>query len=296
MADILSEFPMPKVIENMAEELKKIKESSAAYATDIDALQSMFNAIDLTTLNTTDSEKSVAAFVERVNQFAVDYPDLKNVGGICVYPVFAPVLKSVLKQPDVFRAVVAACFPSSQTFVDIKCAEVKEAVQKGANEVDIVISVGEMLAGNYDFVREEVEQLNNAATPARLKVILETGSLETPENIWKASILAMSAGADMIKTSTGKNGVGATPEAAFVMCQAIKAFNEKKHRKVGFKPAGGVRTVEDACYYYNIVRTVLGDEWSGPKMFRIGASGLANALLNQILKVKTGKDQSVKYF
>lgn len=296
MKDIKSNYPMPEIIKNMAAELEKIKATSVAYATDMEALQSMFNSIDLTTLNTTDSAESVKKFVEKVNTFAKDYPDLKNVGGICVYPVFAPILKSTLKIDNVYRAVVAACFPSSQTFIDIKCAEVRKAVETGANEIDIVISVGEMLEGNYELVGREVSMLKEAAGTARLKVILETGSLATPENIWNASIVAMEAGADMIKTSTGKNGVGATPEAAFVMCQAIKSYTSKTGRKVGFKPAGGVRTVEDACYYYNIVNTILGKEWKGPKMFRIGASGLANALLNQILKVKTGNDMSIKYF
>lgn len=294
--DLLSQYPMPTEIKDMAQALELIKKDSEKFYNDIDALQAMFNSIDLTTLSTSDSAESVKSFVEKVNTFATDYPQLKNVGGICVYPVFAPVVKSTLKVNGVYRAVVAACFPSSQTFADIKCAEVKKAVEFGANEIDVVISVGEMLEGNYEFVGEELAQIKAACGTARLKVILETGTLETPENIWAASIIAMESGADMIKTSTGKNGVGATPEAAFVMCQAIKAFAAKNGRKVGFKPAGGVRTVEDAAFYFNIVRTVLGGGWSGPEMFRIGASGLANALLSQILKVTEGKTEAIKYF
>lgn len=294
--DILNQYPMPAEIANMAQALEAIKKDSEKFYNDNDALQTMFNSIDLTTLSTSDSAESVRAFVDKVNQFAKDYPQLKNVGGICVYPVFAPVMASTLKVEGVFKAVVAACFPSSQTFTDIKCAEVRKAVEFGANEIDVVISVGEMLAGNYDFVAEELAQIKEACGTARLKVILETGTLVDPETIWSASIIAMETGADMIKTSTGKNGVGATPEAAYVMCQAIKAYSAKSGRKVGFKPAGGVRTVEDAAWYYNIVKTVLGDEWNGPKMFRIGASGLANALLSQIIKVTTGKDEAIKYF
>lgn len=294
--DLLSQYPMPTEIKDMAQALELIKKDSEKFYNDSDALQAMFNSIDLTTLSTSDSAESVKSFVEKVNIFATDYPQLKNVGGICVYPVFAPVVKSTLKVNGVYRAVVAACFPSSQTFADIKCAEVKKAVEFGANEIDVVISVGEMLEGNYEFVGEELAQIKAACGTARLKVILETGTLETPENIWAASIIAMESGADMIKTSTGKNGVGATPEAAFVMCQAIKAFAAKNGRKVGFKPAGGVRTVEDAAFYFNIVRTVLGGGWSGPEMFRIGASGLANALLSQILKVTEGKTEAIKYF
>ena len=294
--DILSQYPVPAEIAGMAAAIESIRKDSEKYYNDSEALQTMFNSIDLTTLSTSDSAESVKAFVERVNQFAKDYPQLKNVGGICVYPVFAPVLASTLKVDGVFKAVVAACFPSSQTFADIKCAEVRKAVEFGANEIDVVISVGEMLAGNYEFVSEELAQIKEACGTARLKVILETGTLADPEIIWAASIIAMEAGADMIKTSTGKNGVGATPEAAYVMCQAIKAYSAKSGRMVGFKPAGGVRTVEDAALYFNIVKTVLGEKWSGPKMFRIGASGLANALLAQILKVTTGNEQTVKYF
>lgn len=290
MEDLLINFPIAQEIVDMDNRLKEIKTDSLKYISDNAALQNMFSAIDLTTLSTSDSAESVRTFVEKVNSFANDYPQLRNVGGICVYPVFAPVLKQVLKVEGVYKAVVAACFPSSQTFTDIKCMEVRKAVEFGANEIDVVISVGEMLEGNYEFVYQEIVQIKEACGTARLKVILETGTLSTPEMIWNASILAMEAGADMIKTSTGKNGVGATPEAAYVMCHAIKAFSEKNGRKVGFKPAGGVQTVEDACYYYNIVQTVLGEQWSSSDMFRIGASRLANALLSAIV----GKE--VKYF
>ncbi len=296
MNNLLSRYPMPNEINNMAQLLEQIKRDSEKFYTNSEALQDMFHSIDLTTLSTSDSAESVRLFVEKVNAFATDYPQLKNVGGICVYPVFAPVVKSALKVSGIYRAVVAACFPSSQTFTDIKCAEVRKAVEFGANEIDVVISVGEMLEGNYEFVAEELTQIKEACGTARLKVILETGTLETPENIWAASIIAMESGADMIKTSTGKNGVGATPEAAFVMCHAIKAFVAKNGRKVGFKPAGGVRTVEDAAFYYNIVDTILGADWKGSDMFRIGASGLANALLSQILKVTEGKTEAIKYF
>ena len=290
MEELLLNFPIAPEVAEMQSRLEAIKADSLKYADDNEALQRMFGAIDLTTLNASDSADSVRAFVDKVNAFAKDYPSLRNVGGICVYPVFAPVLKQVLKQDNVYKAVVAACFPSSQTFTDVKCMEVRKAVEFGANEIDVVISVGEMLEGNHEFVYQEIVQIKEACGEARLKVILETGTLATPENIWNASILAMEAGADMIKTSTGKNGVGATPEAAFVMCQAIKAFAAKNGRKVGFKPAGGVQTVEDACYYYNIVQTILGDEWQAPEMFRIGASRLANALLSRIV------GSEVKYF
>lgn len=290
MEDLLMSFPLAPEVAQMETMLNDIKADSLKYAEDKEALQQMFGAIDLTTLSTSDSSESVRDFVEKVNTFAKDYPSLRNVGGICVYPVFAPVLKQVLKVEGVHKAVVAACFPSSQTFTDVKCMEVRKAVEFGADEIDVVISVGEMMEGNYEFVYRELEQIKEACGSARLKVILETGTLSSSDMIWNASVIAMEAGADMIKTSTGKNGVGATPEAAFVMCQAIKAFAKKNGRKVGFKPAGGVQTVEDACYYYNIVQTVLGTDWSSPEMFRIGASRLANALLSAIVGSET------KYF
>lgn len=295
MEEILMQYAKPD-FSAMAAELEQIKKASEVYMNDVEALQVMFGSIDLTTLSVTDSADSVSDFVGKVNQFAIDYPNLRNVGGICVNPVFAPVLASKLKVEGVYKAVVAACFPLSQTFTDVKCMEVRKAVEFGANEIDIVISVGEFLEGNHEFVAQEIAQIKAACGTARLKVILETGALATPENIWTASIIAMHSGADMIKTSTGKNCTGATPEAAYVMCRAIKAFCEKHKQKVGFKPAGGVRTAEDACFYYNIVRTLLGEEWLVPSLFRIGASGLANALLSQILTVSTGSTKEVKYF
>lgn len=296
MEELFARFPLPEDFVSMASQLNDIKQNSTAFATDAAALSTMFHSIDLTSLNTHDSADSIRAFVNKVNTFAADYPDLQNVGGICVYPVFAPVLASTLKVPGVYKAVVAACFPSSQTFTDIKCAEVRKAVEFGANEIDIVISVGEFLDGNYEFVGQEIAQIKEAAAPARLKVILETGNLATPENIWYASVVAMLAGADMIKTSTGKNGLGATPEAAYVMCRAISEYYRQEHRRVGFKPAGGVSTVDDACYYYNIVRTVLGTEWLVPELFRIGTSRLSNLLLNALLKLRNPQADDVKYF
>lgn len=293
--EILGSYEYDAALDNLTQEIDNHKTAAAKYLTDVDALQTMFNAIDLTTLSHTDSAESVKKFVVRVNQFATDYPELKNVGGICVYSVFAPVTKATLKVEGVHRAVVAACFPSSQAFTDIKAAEVRKSVEAGATEVDVVISVGEFLDGNYQFVFEELVAIREACADARLKVILETGALKTHKQIWEASIIAMEAGADFIKTSTGKNCDGASPEAAIVMTKAIKAFTAKTGREVGFKPAGGVRTPEDACLYYEIVRSTLGDAHTVNTLFRIGASGLANNLLKQILKIK-GKEAPEKYF
>lgn len=293
---ILADYAYPRELDDLAAEVARLRQASARWTSDEAALQTMFNSIDLTTLSHTDSAASVRRFVERVNQFGVDYPGLKNVGGICVYSVFAPVLKEALRVAGVHRAVVAACFPSSQCFTDIKAAEVRKSVQAGATEVDIVISVGEMLEDNYEFVHEELKTLRAACQGARLKVILETGALGTHERIWDASVLAMAAGADFIKTSTGKNCDGASPEAAIIMTRAIKAYEAKTGRKVGFKPAGGVRTPEDAALYYETVRDTLGDDHTVNTLFRIGASGLANNLLKQILTVRGQQAPAEKYF
>lgn len=294
--EILSHYAYaPERLDDLGARIEALRQSSAAHMADADALQTMFNSIDLTTLNATDSAESVKAFVGRVNAFAEAYPELKNVGGICVYSVFAPVVKSELRVEGVHRAVVAACFPSSQAFTDIKAAEVRKSVEAGATEVDVVISVGEFLRRNYQFVYEELASLREACAGARLKVILETGALPTHEQVWDASVIAMEAGADFIKTSTGKNCGGATPEAAIVMCEAIRAYSSRSGRKVGFKPSGGVSTASEACLYYEIVRTTLGDAWLVNTLFRIGASRLANDLLAQILKVK-GAEAPGKFF
>ncbi|HHU00515.1 MAG: deoxyribose-phosphate aldolase [Bacteroidota bacterium] len=257
-----------------------------------DILKRLFNCLDLTSLNSDDSSNKIESFCEKVVHLNEHYPDIPNVGAVCVYPVFASVLGSKLKGMDVKRAVVSAGFPTSQTFLDVKIEETKKAVFLGADEIDIVISIGEFLEGNYEFVGREIADIKAAiGKDVQLKVILETGALGTSENIWKASILAMEAGADFIKTSTGKGYPGATPEAAWIMNHAMKAFTEKRKRKVGFKAAGGVSTVEDALIYWSIQKQVLGDSWLNNSLFRIGTSRLADTLLKEI----TGAEKVV-YF
>ena len=288
--DYLDEHPYDAALDNLDQRIAQLEQQAEAHISNTEALQTMFNCIDLTTLNATDSSESVREFVQHVNNFATQFPNLKNVGGICVYSVFAPVLKSTLAVDGVHRAVVAACFPSSQTFTDVKVAEVRKSVDAGATEVDVVISVGEFLSHNYQFVFEELQQLREASRGARLKVILETGALPTHQQVWEASLIAMKAGADFIKTSTGKNCGGATPEAAIVMCEAISMVAQKEGKRVGFKPAGGVQTPQQAALYYEIVRSILGPEWLDNIHFRIGASRLANALLAQIVTLGGGAD------
>ena len=243
----------------------------------------LFNCLDLTTLKTEDSEESVLKFTERVNDFENEYPDLKNVAAICVYPCFAKIVSQSLEVEEVNIACVSGGFPSSQTFTEVKVAETALALADGATEIDIVIPVGKFLGGDYEGMCDEIEEIKSVCGDRHLKVILETGALKSASNIWKASILSMYSGADFIKTSTGKQEPAATPEAAYVMCKAIKAYYEKTGRKVGFKPAGGINCVNDALVYYTIVKEVLGEEWLNNELFRLGTSRLANLLLAEII-------------
>lgn len=263
-----------KVAENNTEEVKKL----------------LFNCIDLTTLNSTDSDESVMKFTEKVNKFDDEFPDLKNVAAICVYPNFAEVVKNTLDVDGINIACVSGGFPSSQTFIEVKIAETAMALMEGADEIDIVISIGKFLSGDYETMCEEIQELKDTCKERHLKVILETGALKTASNIKKASILSMYSGADFIKTSTGKQQPAATPEAAYVMCEAIKEYYEKTGNKIGFKPAGGINTVNDALIYYTIVKEILGEEWLNNELFRLGTSRLANLLLSDI------KGEDIKFF
>lgn len=247
----------------------------------------LFNCIDLTTLSTTDNDARVMQFVTNVNRFEETYPDLLNVAAVCVYPNFAPIAKDTLEVEGVRIACVSGGFPSSQTFIEVKVAETALAVAEGADEIDIVLSVGTYLAGDYETACEEIEELKAVCKERHLKVILETGALPTAADIKKASILSMYSGADFIKTSTGKQEPAATPQAALVMCEAIKEYYQQTGRKVGFKPAGGINTVQDAIVYYTIVKEVLGEEWLNNHLFRLGTSRLANLLLSDILGKET---------
>lgn len=247
----------------------------------------LFNCIDLTTLKCTDSEPSVMKFTEKVNEFVDRYPDLKNVAAICVYPNMAEIVNDTLEADDVKIACVSGGFPSSQTFIEVKVAETAMALHAGADEIDIVISVGKFLTGDYEGMCDEIEELKEVCGDKHLKVILETGALKTASNIKKASILSMYCGADFIKTSTGKESPAATPEATYVMCQAIKEYFLETGRKVGFKPAGGINSVHDALVYYTIVKELLGEEWLTNERFRLGTSRMANLLLSEIVGSET---------
>ena len=255
----------------------------------IEVYKRCLNQIDLTSLSGTDTESEIRAMVEKVNNFENEFSDLPNVAAICVYPALVPIVKATLTEP-IGIAAVSAGFPASQTFIEIKVAETALCVMEGATEIDVVISIGKFLEGKYEEVFEELEEIKSACHDAHLKVILETGALQTASNIKKAAIIAMAAGADFIKTSTGKIPVAATPEATFVMCQAIMEWNEKNNVKVSYKPAGGISTTEEAVKHYTLVKEILGEEWLNNKRFRFGASRLANDLLSSI------HGKVVKYF
>lgn len=269
-----------------AEVAKILAEHLEANRTE-EVYKKLFNSIDLTTLKATDSPVSVAKFTERVNDFENEHGDLPNVAAICVYPNFAQVVRTVLEVSDVRIACVSGGFPSSQTFPEVKVAETALAVEGGADEIDIVLNVGNFLDGDWEEVCDEITELKHSCRDAHMKVILETGALKTAKNIRDASILAIYSGADFIKTSTGKEFPGASLEAAYVMCQCIKEYYEATGNMIGFKPAGGVSTTDEAVAYYTIVQQVLGDKWLNNRYFRIGASRLANNLLSDILGTET---------
>lgn len=252
-----------------------------------DVYKTIFNCMDLTTLSTTDSPSSVADFVEKVNAFDDEHPELPNVAAICVYPNFAQVVRTVLDVSSVKIACVSGAFPTAQSFPEVKITETALAVADGADEIDIVFNCGNYLGGDWEEVADEIAEQKHSCRHARLKVILETGALKTAENIRNAAILSMYSGADFIKTSTGKVYDGATLEAAYVMAQCIKEYYEKTGNKVGFKASGGVSTTADAVKYYTIIKEVLGEEWLTNEYFRIGTSRLANNLLGEILGKET---------
>lgn len=245
--------------------------------------RALLGTVELTTLKVTDSQESVLAFTEKVNRFADEHPDLPHLATICVYPNFAKIVSQSLEADQVEVACVAGGFPSSQTFIEIKTAETALAVHDGATEIDCVLNVGAFLSGDYETCADEIAEIKAAAGGCPLKVILETGALQTAVNIKKASILAMYAGADFIKTSTGKIEPAATLEAAYVMCQAIREYQQQSGRLVGFKAAGGIKTVDEAVQFYTVVRELLGEEFVSQGLFRIGTSRLANLLVSDIL-------------
>ena len=274
IAKKVAEIIENKVPENMTPAVKKF----------------LMGSVELTTLKTTDSEESVLKFTERVNDFEDTYPDLPHVATICVYPCFAKIVSQSLEVEGVEVACVSGSFPSSQALLEVKVAETALAIKDGATEIDIVMSVGKFQSGDYETVCDEISELKAVCGNKKMKVILETGCLANGTEIKKASLLSMFAGADYIKTSTGKEKIAATPEAAYIMCEAIKEYYNQTGIQIGFKPAGGINTVKDAVTYYTIVKEVLGEKWLTNQYLRLGTSRLANLLLSEVL------GQEVKFF
>ena len=283
----LSQYNLNISEAEVAAAVKKIIDEKVPENDTVDVKKFLMGSVELTTLKTTDSEESVLAFTEKVNKFYHAYPDLPHVATICVYPCFAEIVSQSLEVDGVEVACVSGSFPSSQAVLEVKVAETALALKDGATEIDIVMSVGKYLSGDYETVCDEIAELKCVCGDKKMKVILESGLLPSPADIKRASILAMYAGADYIKTSTGKEKPAATPEAAYVMCQAIKEYYEKTGIQIGFKPAGGLNTVHDALVYYTIVKEVLGEQWLTNQWLRLGTSRLANLLLSEVVGKET---------
>ena len=282
-SNILNQYAPAMSAEQVAEVVAQAK-AAAAKNENVEVYKFCLSAIDLTTLTCNDSVESVTEFAKKTVTFSEAYPDVPNVASICVYPSFVETVGLAVDGTPMRITSVGGGFPASQTFLEVKMLEVAMAVENGADEVDIVLNVGKMLTGEYDEAANEVEMIRSEMdADVVLKVIIESGALKTPELIRKASLISMAAGADFIKTSTGKIDVAATPEAAVVMCQAIKDFYDKTGTMVGFKAAGGVKTPQDAALYYTIVEQILGEQWLTTELFRIGASSAANNLLSAIV-------------
>ena len=285
--EALSKYNLEISDQEVSEAVKEIIATKVPQNDTLEVKKFLMGSVELTTLKTTDSDTSVMAFTEKVNQFDEAYPTLPHVATICVYPRFAKIVSETLEVDGVEIACVSGSFPSSQALIEVKTVETALAVKDGATEIDMVLSVGTFLSGDYETVCDEIQQMKEACGDKKMKVILETGCLKTASNIKTASLLAMYSGADYIKTSTGKEMPAATPEAAYVMCQAIKEYYEQTGVQIGFKPAGGLNSVMDAIIYYTIVKEVLGEKWLTNQWFRMGTSRLANLLLSEVIGEET---------
>ena len=285
--EVLNKYNVEIDDATVQEEVKRIIAEKVPENDTLEVKKFLMGSVELTSLNTQDSDESIMAFTEKVNRFDEEYPTLPHVATICVYPCFASVVSNTLEVDGVEIACVSGSFPSSQALIEVKVAETALAVKDGATEIDIVMPVGKFFSGDYEGVCDDICEMKGACGDKAMKVILETGLLKTAKNIKIASILSMYAGADYIKTSTGKLSPAATPEAAYVMCQAIKEYYDETGIQIGFKPAGGLNTVTDALTYYSIVKEILGEKWLTNKWFRLGTSRLANMLLSEVIGEET---------
>lgn len=276
-------FDLSQTDEQVSAAVRQLVANNRDKYDNAEVLKQLLSTVELTTLKVTDSQESVLRFTENVNRFADEHPELPPLATICVYPNFAKIVSESLEADGVKVACVVGGFPSSQTFIEIKTAETALAVHDGADECDMVLSVGTFQSGDYETCADEIAEIKAACNEKPLKVILETGALKTAEAIKKASILSMYAGADFIKTSTGKIEIAATLEAAYVMCSAIKEYHALTGQFIGFKAAGGIKTTAEAIDFYTVVRELLGEDYIKQGLFRIGTSRLANLLVSDIL-------------
>lgn len=281
---------------NTRERVSRLFSRSIKNESKMQALYLALSMIDLTTLEGKDSDGKVKQLCYKASHLHYKHPGLPHVAAICVYPTMVPIAKKELEGTGINVASVATAFPSGMADINAKLDEVKSVVDAGADEVDMVISRGRFLNGDYNYVSDEISQVKDACGKAHLKVILETGELVTLDNVQLASDIAMEAGADFIKTSTGKVSPSATPPVVLTMLEAIRDFQIKTGKKIGMKPAGGIGTAKQAIQYLVMIKETLGDEWLSPNLFRFGASSLANDILMQIMKQSTGQYQSKDYF
>ena len=285
--EALSKYNLDISDEEVKDAVKKIIAEKVPQNDTPEVKRFMFGSIELTTLTTQDSAESVLQLVEKVNKFDSEYPQMPHVATVVTYPRFTKLVSESLEVEGVIPTCVSGAFPSSQALIEVKTVETGLAIRDGAGNVDIVMHVGEFLSGDYETVCDEIQQQKETCGEVPMKVILETGDLGSCANIKKASLLAMYSGADYIKTSTGKEKISATPEAAYVMCQAINEYYDDTGIQVGFKPAGGINSVMDALIYYTIVKEILGEKWLTNELFRLGTSRLANLLLSELTGVET---------
>ncbi|MCD7962862.1 MAG: deoxyribose-phosphate aldolase [Rikenellaceae bacterium] len=274
-------------IKNKVEEIEK----KLSFNRNKDVYEKCFGYLDLTSLKPTDNTESIRVFARKASELGKNFSHLPNIASLCVFPAFVDVAGIELDDSEIGITSVGAGFPCSQTFLEVKMLECAMAEENGADEIDIVMNVGQFMEGNYEEVANEIEIIRQElSTETLLKVIIESGSLPGLSAVRKASVLAMAAGTDFIKTSTGKNDKGATPEAVVVMCNAIKDYFGETGEKIGIKISGGVSDIDDAVRYYTIVETILGKDWLTPELFRIGASKLGDRLLSAI------EDREINYF
>jgi deoxyribose-phosphate aldolase len=276
--------------EGIEQKVKVIANNSHKHVSD-ENLKQLFKCLDLTSLNSNDTYKDISGIIDKINEQKNNYPEIPSVAAVCFYPTFVELAKDKINEDNICIASVGANFPSSQTYLSVKKSECREIVRLGADEVDVVLPLYDFLEGNYDEVYNEIKELKEAIGNKKLKVILETGLLNEYENIQLASLIAMEAGADFIKTSTGKEKPAATYDAVYIMAKSVRAFYEKTGKMIGIKPAGGISTVDDALAYYSIIEEVLGEQWLNSSLFRIGASRLANELICAIYE-----DESISYY